>query len=109
MTSLGNDLIQSMTGRYDYEFIPMSVALEGKFNGAFCMTKRYWLTVQDHLVIYIGKKKDSYSPQCNMNELVLKSWLSQEKYFEGFDLKPEFLEYAYVDGHKYWDVRINDE
>jgi hypothetical protein len=100
-SSISNDLMQMLIGRKDYEFISLEVAKEGKFDGAFCFTDRYWSVLNDHIVIYVGKKQNSYSPQCN-NDIRITERLNKELFGNfGFPYRVEFLPYAYIDGRRY--------
>ena len=105
MNTTSNDLMQTILGRKDYEFIPLEIATEGKFDGAFCITDHYWSVLNDHIVIYVGKKRGSYSPQCNSDIRVAERFNKEIFEKSGFPHSAMFLPYAYIDGRGYYEDR----
>ena len=100
-TTLSNDLLNLLTNDQSYIFVPLEV-LKQPFDGSLCYANRYWLIVQDHALIYCGKNKRSYSPQCNSlketAEHLLKGVISR---FQGWDCRVELIEYAFTKNKDY--------
>ena len=105
MTTSAGELIRTFSGRTEYEFIHFEKALSGKFDGAYCITNRYWLVVQDHIAIYVGKKKHAYSPQCNSSELTARHIYTGR--FAGLEHSVQFFDYVFVDGDKYFNANYS--
>lgn len=95
--TLSNDVLKLLTTHDEYDFIPID-KIKQPFDGSICKENRFWYVVQDHVLIYIGKNKKSYSPHCNANKNVADHRFKQiNEMFKGWDNRLELIEYAFVE------------
>lgn len=92
-----NNLLQILTNHDEYDYIPLE-SLQQPFDGSVCLKNRFWYIIHDHAMIYRGKSKKSYSPQCNSHKNIADHRLKQiEEIFKEWNCRIDLIEYAFVE------------